>query len=215
MSNGSAHSEDQLDEDQTGYVSIKDCIYLLPGHGGLLTRGLGEHLSGRGLTVVGRETVGAFRELSFQDKIERIAKDLLDHFWNEDARVIANSFGGYLFLHAQTLLPPFVGRVLIFSPIVGEFENRESWTSFSPPRPDVLRQLAQAGKYPTPRHCEIHVGENDWQSNPENVQEFAKITGITVSVVSGAGHKLDRSYVATVLDGWLPKVECSSEPSAT
>lgn len=178
-------------------------VYLLPGQGGLLTKGLGEHLTSRGIEVVGRETVGEFRELSFQEKIERIAKDLCDHFWHEDARVIANSFGGYLFLHAQTLLAPYIGRVLLFSPIVGDFESPDSWKSFSPPRPDVLSSLARLQKYPTPRCCEIHVGENDWQSNPASVTAFAEATGVSVIIVPGAGHMLDKVYVATVLDRWL------------
>jgi hypothetical protein len=160
-------------------------------------------LTSRGIEVVGRETVGEFRELSFQEKIERIAKDLCDHFWHEDARVIANSFGGYLFLHAQTLLAPYIGRVLLFSPIVGDFESPDSWKSFSPPRPDVLSSLARLQKYPTPRCCEIHVGENDWQSNPASVTAFAEATGVSVSIVPGAGHMLDTVYVATVLNRWL------------
>lgn len=178
-------------------------VYLLPGQGGLLTKGLGEHLTSRGIEVVGRETVGAFRELSFQEKIERIAEDLCGHFWHEDARVITNSFGGYLFLHAQTLLAPYIGRVLMFSPIVGDFEAPDAWTSFSPPRPDVLSNLARLKTYPTPRCCEIHVGENDWQSNPDSVKAFANLTGIAVNVVSGQGHMLDKEYVSSVLDCWL------------
>lgn len=185
-------------------IDVKDFLYLLPGQGGRLTKGLGEHLANRGINVVGRETVGAFRELPFQEQIERIAKDLRDHFWHENARVIANSFGAYLFLHAQTLLDPFIGRVLLFSPIVGEFENSETWKSFSPPRPDVLKNLAQSGQYPSPLHCTIYVGENDWQSQPSSVAAFAKATGMSVNVVPGMGHMLEKDYVATVLDRWLP-----------
>lgn len=29
--------------------------------------------------------------------------------------------------------------------------------------------------YPAPSQCEIHVGEQDWQSNPDNVSAFAKL----------------------------------------
>ena len=59
--------------------------------------------------------------------------------------VVANSYGAYLFLHAQTLIDPFPGRVLLLSPIVGEFSNSESKTFFVPPRARQLMELLQAG----------------------------------------------------------------------
>lgn len=185
-------------------ISVKNSIYLLPGLRGHLNKGLGEHLIGRGFNVAGRETVGEFKDLPFQDKIECIANDLKEHFWSSDARVIGSSFGGYLFLHAQTLLQPYIGRVLLLSPIIGDFENQETWTSVRPPRSNVLTTLAQAGQYPSPQHCEIHVGEKDWQSDPKSVSAFGSLTGIPVTVVPGGGHLLDRDYVASVLDRWLP-----------
>ena len=63
-------------------------------------------------------------------------------------------------------------------------------------------RLAQEGKYPMAKHCEIHVGELDWQSNPESVAALAK-TGWDVTVVKGAGHMLPKDYVGAVLEGWL------------
>jgi hypothetical protein len=97
-------------------------LYYLPGRGGRLETGLGEALTALGLAVSGRETVGDFARLSFQEQIELVAQDLKTDFWHEDSRVIANSYGAYLFLHAQTLLPAYVGKVLLLSPIVGELE---------------------------------------------------------------------------------------------
>ena len=179
-------------------------VYFLPGQGGRLTGRLGGNLSARGFKVVGRETVEEFRGLSFQDKIEIISRDLREHFWHEEACVVANSFGGYLFLHAQTLLEPYVGRVLLLSPIVGQFDNKESWMSFIPPHAERLIQLASAGNFPAPRHCEIHVGENDWQSIPDNVTAFADLTGLRACVVPDLGHELGKEYVDSVLDRWLP-----------
>ena len=117
--------------------------------------------------------------------------------------MVCNSFGSYLFLHAQVQLPAFVGRVLLLSPIVGEFTNEQAMTSFSPPRPERLKQLAQAGQFKVPLNCEIHVGEEDWQSIPANVQSFGQMTGITVTVVPGRGHDLGKEYVGPLLDRWL------------
>ena len=50
-------------------------VYYLPGHGGLLSTGLGEGLRSRGFSVAGRETVGDFRRLSFTEQIALVAED--------------------------------------------------------------------------------------------------------------------------------------------
>ena len=102
---------------------MKNIIYYLPGMGGHLGSGLGQGLLGRGYDVTGRETTGEFRDLKFQSQIDAIAEDLRANFWYEDSKVIANSFGAYLFLHAQAQLEPYIGKVILLSPIVGEFEN--------------------------------------------------------------------------------------------
>lgn len=179
-------------------------IYYLPGHGGHINTGLGEGLLSRGLNVTGRETVGEFRSLPFQDQIELVADDLKTLFWREDDRVVCNSFGCYLFLHAQTLLPPYVGRVLLLSPIVGQFSDHEnSGMGFIPPRAERLAELAESEEYPVPINCEIHVGELDWQSNPPNVLKLAGRLGLEVTVVPQGGHMLGKQYVSGVLDKWL------------
>ena len=130
-------------------------------------------------------------------------QDLKDYFWHEQAQVVCNFFGSYLFLHAQSQLPAFVGRVLFLSSIVGEFTTEQAQTSFSPPRPQLLKQLVQAGQFTPPVNCEIHVGGADWQSIPPNVQAFGRRTGIPVTVVSGVAHELGKEYVEPLLDRWL------------
>ena len=178
-------------------------VYYLPGHGGQITTGLGEGLASRGWAAMGRETIGEFRRLPFQEKIDAVAQDLQNLFWRKDAHVVAVSFGAYLFLHAQAQLPPFVGKVLLLSPIVGEFSSDAIGLGFIPPRANRLKELAKTEKYPAPLNCHIHVGSEDWQSNPENVSAFAEILGIPVTVVPGAGHQLGKPYVGALLDQWL------------
>lgn len=183
---------------------MRKAIYYLPGHGGKLNTGLGEAILTRGFDIAGRETLGEFRELPFSEQVKIVTQDLRSHFWNRDAFVIANSFGAYLFFHAQASLPPYPGRVLILSPIIGEFANEESGAFFSPPYPKKLYGLAKTGSFPIPKDVQIHVGAQDWQSAPENVKQFGDLTGIPVAVVPNAGHMLPREYVARILDDWLP-----------
>jgi hypothetical protein len=182
---------------------MKKTIYYLPGHSGRLTTGLGEALTARRFDVAGRETVGDFQKLPFSEQVSIIVNDLRTHYWQRDSLVIANSFGAYLFLHAQSSLPSYPGRVLILSPIVGKFASESTGTFFSPPYPKKLYGLAKAGSFPSPRDAHIHVGSEDWQSVPENVMQFGVLTGIPVTVVEKAGHMLPKDYVSRILDDWL------------
>jgi hypothetical protein len=148
---------------------MKEHIYYLPGYGGGLNTGLGEELASRGLAIFGRVTIGEFAKLEFSDQIETIRQDLTDKFWNVDSKVIANSFGAYLFLHAQLQMPSYIGKLLLLSPIVGDFVSDDGLRAFSPPRAGKLQNMIRNGNYRAPANCEIHVGSNDWQSNPECV----------------------------------------------
>ena len=178
-------------------------IYYLPGHGGRLDTGLGQELISRGWDLTGRATVGEFRNLSFSDQVDTINKDLKDHFWHSEARVVANSFGAYLFLHAQAQMDAFIGKVLLLSPIVGEFGNSETMMNFVPARSGVLQDLISNGKFNIPLNCELHVGSEDWQSNPDSVSKFSMLTGLKANIVPGAGHALPKEYVKLLLDEWL------------
>lgn len=126
-------------------------VYYLTGMGGRLHTGLGQALASRGLNVMGRELVGEFRSIDFQDQIDTVASDLQQHCWSPNGRVIANSFGAYLFLHAQLQLPPYVGRVVLLSPIVGAFSSDATRTNFIPPRSRNLPSGLSGQQ--SPSHC--------------------------------------------------------------
>jgi pimeloyl-ACP methyl ester carboxylesterase len=186
-------------------------IYYLPGHGGHLETGLGAELMSRGFDVTGRETRGEFKTLPFASQVDLVAQDLTSMCWSEDAHVVANSFGAYLFLHAQAQLSPYIGKVLLLSPIVGEFAKDEpdndeeagGWLGFIPPLAKKLSELISNGTYPAPKQCEIHVGSEDWQSNPNSVAALGQSLRLPVHVVPGAGHALPKAYVKALLDDWL------------
>ena len=184
---------------------MKDTVYYLPGMGGRLETGLGEGIIQRGYNVVGQATLGAFKKLRFQEKIDIITTDLMESFWSDSSIVVANSFGAYLFLHSQINMPPFPGKVILFSPVIGTATNSEIAVRFYPPRADVLRELALQNKFPRPQNAEIHVGSEDWQSGPASVVEFAEMVGVKVSVVEGKGHMLGADYVGSVLDTFLKR----------
>jgi alpha-beta hydrolase superfamily lysophospholipase len=136
-------------------------IYFLPGHGGRISNGLGQELARRGFDVLGRETVGDFKKLDFGVQVETVAADLKASFWREDALVIANSYGAYLLLLALSSSTAFPGKILLLSPIVGEFSNDQIRIGFIPPYSKRLFALASTGLYPIPNRCQIHVGSQD------------------------------------------------------
>ena len=178
-------------------------IYFLPGHGGRISNGLGQELARRGFDVLGRETVGDFKKLDFDVQVETVAADLKASFWHGDARVIANSYGAYLLLLALSSLTTFPGKILLLSPIVGEFSNDQTRIGFIPPYANRLHALASKGLYPIPNNCQIHVGSQDWQSIPDNVTAFGALIHAQVTVLEGVGHSLPKEYVASLLDNWL------------
>lgn len=182
---------------------MSDAVYYLPGYRGQLATGLGQALLSRGFDVTGRETRGEFDQLSFDSQVDTVASDLQAHFWGPESRVVANSFGAYLFLHAQSRMPAYPGRVLLLSPIVGHFHNDESGLNFIPPFAERLRDLVAQGKLPSPLCAEAHVGEEDWQSVPANVMALGDALSLPVHVVKKNGHMLDIPYVSALLDRWL------------
>jgi hypothetical protein len=184
---------------------MEKTLYYLPGQGGRMDAGLGPVLSGRGFDLAGRETRGEFNDLIFSDQVATVAEDLETYFWHEGALVLANSFGAYLFLHAQSRLRSFPGKVLLLSPIVGGFADDATGRCFSPPQPDLLKRASAEGRINMPSRCEIHVGEEDWQSHPPSVLAFAEPLNIPVVVWSNQGHNLEHQTVSGVLDGWLPR----------
>ena len=184
-------------------ISHLDTAYYLPGMGGRLNTGLGRGIHDRGYKVVGRETLGEFQKYSFQDKIDLVANDLEKYFWHEKSKVIVNSFGAYLFLHAQLQMKPYPGRVLILSPIIGGSNHNETMMRFYPPRADMLVQAATDGVFPCPLNAQIHVGSEDWQSGTEGLVSFGAITGMPVAIVDNQGHMLSVDHVGGLLDGFL------------
>jgi len=181
---------------------MKRTVYYLTGMGGQLTTGLGEALINRGYALTGRELVGDFRKLRFDEQVALVRADLLSDFWSDDALVIANSFGAYLFLHALVSLEPYIGKVILLSPIIGTFFSQKTVRQFIPPNSTYLTKLAENGNFPAPKNCQIHVGTEDWQSNPVDVQKFGELLGLKIHVVAGAGHMLPKEYVGNLLDKW-------------
>jgi hypothetical protein len=182
---------------------MPETVYYLPGWGGRLNTGLGQALMSLGFDVAGRETRDEFKDLGFTEQVRLVAQDLQTYFWTPESKVIANSFGGYLYLHAQAQMPPYPGKVVLLSPIVGEFNDEVREMHFVPPHAEKLFNLIEQGQMTAPLNAEIHTGELDWQSYLPAVKKLGEALSIQVHVVAGTGHSLPKDYVAKVLDNAL------------
>ena len=74
---------------------------------------------------------------------------------------------------------------------------------YSLPRSDKMAALIKNGDYQKLEDVEIHVGEHDWQSEPDKCMAFAKVVGGRCNVAPDKGHNLGKQYVSSVLDRWL------------
>ena len=152
----------------------------------------------------GRETLGDFAKKPLTHQAQAIADDLQAEFWDSAAQVIANSYGAYLLLFAQSLMPAFPGKVLLLSPVIGAVtQSSVGNVGFAPPYADRLMALARLGELVVPQRCEIHVGAKDWQCPAEKLTEFGRLTGVPVTIIPDTGHMLDHNYVNALLDQWL------------
>ena len=182
---------------------MTDTIYYLTGRGGQLNKGLGEAILERGYKLSGREMSGGFDKLTFQNQVDLITQDLQDGFWSKEAKVVAVSYGAYLLLHALADLEPYVGSILLLSPVLGGVADGKRVHFFSPPRADKLMRLIEEDAFPIPNKIEIHVGENDWQCPYQRAEQFAEAMDGECFVVTKVGHQLGEGYVSPVLDKWL------------
>ncbi len=182
---------------------MTESIYYLPGRGGELRAGLGITLSDRGYRVQGREVTGDLAAYDFQEQINLIRLDLREHYWHPGAEVVAVSYGAYLLLHALIEMNSYPGRVLLLSPILGGVTHEKSFSSFTPPRAERLMKRVYAGKFSRPASLEIHVGEDDWQSNPVRVAQLGEKLQADCFYAVDTGHTLGVHYVTSVLDQWL------------
>ena len=175
--------------------------------GGRLNTGLGRGIHDRGYKVVGRETRGDFQKYSFQDKIDLVANDLEQHFWYEEAKVIVNSFGAYLFLHAQLQIKPYPGKVLILSPIIGGSNHDETMMRFYPPRADVLAHAVKDGVFPCPLNCCRYTwAQKTGRAAQRASMSFGEAAGMTGgALLTDQGHMLSVDYVGGLLDELLMK----------
>jgi hypothetical protein len=182
--------------------------YLIPGRGERMCGALGSVLQQEGREVRGRALRGDFLRLRFPDQLAAIGADLEEAFWHPDGLLVGRSYGAYLLLHALAERPPFPGRALLFSPVLGVGVRPDGRFGSRPPRATRLRQMAREGTLPLPRCLEVHAGAEDEGCDPALAEEiFSDAPGVTLAIVPQMGHELDPAYVWRVARRFLAESE--------
>ncbi len=179
-------------------------IYLMPGRGDKLDDFLGSSLAQMGFEVYGREILYDFANLHFPQQLQIIKNDIKTLFWREESNLIGDSYGAYLLLHALAEIAAFPGRILLFSPVLGEAIDKQNLYLSRPPRAKKLLQLAKIKKIPIPRYLEIHTGAEDKGCDPLLAQKISSlITNSKNFIIEGKGHRLNKTYINSVIKEFL------------
>ncbi len=153
-------------------------IYFLPGRGDPPGSGMGQWAQELGFEVLARAVDPRFVARPFAEQLELIGRDLQTGFCHPGGRLLAYSYGAYLLLHALSELPPYPGEVILISPMLGAFRDRQGFFLSRPPRARRLMQWAEQGVFPRPGRLVIHQGAQDPICDPRRAAAFASHLGL-------------------------------------
>jgi len=180
---------------------MKPSVYLIPGRHDPLDGLLGQSLLDLDQSFWGRELNAPFTALDFAGQLAAIHEDLDGC---QARTLIGDSYGAYLLLHALAGRAPHPGRVLLFSPVLGEGRAVSGLYLSRPPRAARLLALAEAGQFPVPAGLQIHTGEEDPGCDPRLAEHFvAGLPDAGLWVYPGQGHRLEKTLIRTILADFL------------
>lgn len=174
--------------------------YLVSGRMETLEEPLGKAFTDCGYHIFGREIVPPFSHLRFTDQLSLIKEDIETGFFHADALLAGRSYGAYLLVQALMMLPPFPGKIVLFSPVLGEARTSSNHFRTRPPRAKRLVHVCEKGGFPPPFSMEIHMGEMDMECNPSLAKRIAgQIKNTRYFSVQGKGHDPGQKYYSSVI----------------
>ncbi len=177
----------------------------MPGRRGRVDGFMGKILSDLGYEVVGHNIDEYFQTMKFSQQVAVVKDDLEAFFFDHNARVIANSYGAYLFLHAVLEMEGFKGKSLLFSPMLGKSRVQENRPIVSPPRAKKLLQYKEENRFPI-INIEVHTGLDDEICDPKLAKMiFKDMNSCKLVIVPNASHRLDGAYIKSVVLSFLER----------
>jgi len=174
-------------------------LIYISGRGGDANKGLGAYLKKLDPNRIGLSVNESFLQLSFYGQVS-VVRQLLDEFDGENTKVIANSYGAYLLLHALIDAPSYQFRGLLLSPAIGGVLNSNSLAYARQPSTNRFDEALIDRAFTKPRYLALYIGDLDVG------YDFARFSDLNESmeldlleVIPGQGHMIDRDVVKTTL----------------
>ena len=178
-------------------------ILYITGRNGHLQRGLGEYLNRLTGSFSGISLDPVFLLQPFNEQVARIQSAIESP---TDYKLVANSYGGYLLLHALIDRTKIEHDVLLLSPVLGKAISLESMSFSRPPGANRLLEALEQGRIAKPRYIEIHTGEVDHSCCPLLAAKFAEgIPADRLELIPGQGHRIDRPIVQGIIDDFISR----------
>ena len=178
-------------------------ILYITGRNGHYQHGLGEYLNSLTGNFSGISLDPVFLRQPFNDQVAKI-QTAIDAA--TDHKIVANSYGGYLLMHALIDQTEVEHDILLLSPVLGKAISLESMSFSRPPGANRLLEALEQGRIAKSRHMEIHTGEVDHSCCPLLAAKFAQgIPADRFELIPGQGHMIDRPIVQGIIDDFITR----------
>jgi hypothetical protein len=178
-------------------------ILYITGRNGHFQRGLGEYLDSLTDSFSGVSLDPVFFRQPFNEQVAKIQTAIGS---SVDQKIIANSYGGYLLMHALIDRSEVGHDVLLLSPVLGKAISLESIRFSRLPGANRLLEALEQGGFAKPRHMEIHTGDVDHSCCPLLAAKFAEgIPADRFELIPGQGRMIDRPIVQGIIDGFITR----------
>ena len=178
-------------------------ILYITGRNGHSHRGLGKYLNSLTGSFSGISLDPVFFTQPFDEQVAKIQTAIE---LSVDQKIVANSYGGYLLMHALVDRSEVGHDVLLLSPVLGKAISLESMSFSRPPGANRLLEALEQGRIAKPRHLEIHTGEVDHSCCPLLAAKFADgIPADRFELIPGQGHMIDQPIVQGIIDEFITR----------
>lgn len=174
-------------------------LIYISGRGGDARKGLGGYLKQLDPNRIGLSVNESFLQRDFHEQVS-VVRQLLDEFDGENTKVIANSYGAYLLLHALIDAPRYLLKGLLLSPAIGGVLNSNSLAYARQPSTNRFDEALIDRAFTKPRYLALHIGDLDVGYDSQRFEELDESLELDLlDIIPGQGHMLDRDIVKIIL----------------
>jgi hypothetical protein len=171
----------------------------ITGRGGSSESGLSKYL---------RTFSDDFKVLANDRSLHRRSVDeqieIVREFSNAATHLIANSYGGYLWLLSRIDAVESASRVLLLSPLMGRHTDQTNMMTSRPPRLKGLESAIESGRIVLPGEISIYTGQADPVCDFRTaINVCAKLKITDLHILSKQNHMLDHEIVEHAVEAFV------------